>query len=92
MSGDREPILPAVRAAVLFRAKGRCEDCGADTALELHHLTYRKFGGEIFGHEGAGRSARALPALPPRSLGPVSWSVRPCRGARDDCHQRGKPT
>jgi len=66
MSGDREPILPAVRAAVLFRAKGRCEDCGADTALELHHLTYRKFGGEIFGHEGAGRSARALPALPPR--------------------------
>jgi 5-methylcytosine-specific restriction endonuclease McrA len=39
-SPQRKPIPPAVRTAVLKRAAGQCEDCGAVTALELHHRTY----------------------------------------------------
>src|SRR5262249_37849035 len=35
------PVPAAVRQAVLERAGGRCEDCGEQTALELHHLTYQ---------------------------------------------------
>ena len=55
---DRASIPAKVRAAVMRRARGRCEDCGAKTALELHHLRYTYFHGNradweesIFGHE-----------------------------------------
>lgn len=36
----RKPIPNEVRAAVLARAKGCCEDCGGALPLELHHTTY----------------------------------------------------
>jgi hypothetical protein len=35
-----DDIPHTVRRAVFARAKNRCEECGADTKLELHHLTY----------------------------------------------------
>jgi len=62
---DRAPIPPGVRAAVLKRAHSRCEVCGDQAPLEMHHTTYRcinlpgvnayyviKHGPDlIFGHE-----------------------------------------
>ena len=35
----------AVRKAVLERAQGRCEACGKEANLELHHRKYRSRGG-----------------------------------------------
>jgi hypothetical protein len=43
-TSETHPIPPVVRQAVLARAKSRCEDCGRQTRLELHHLTYHLFG------------------------------------------------
>lgn len=37
---NRKPILCKVRAAVMKRSCGVCEDCGGDEPLEFHHLTY----------------------------------------------------
>jgi hypothetical protein len=38
--------IPArVRKAVLERAAGRCEGCGAQVGTELHHRVYRSRGG-----------------------------------------------
>jgi 5-methylcytosine-specific restriction endonuclease McrA len=34
-----------IRPQVLARAGSRCEDCGAEAALDVHHKTYRNFGG-----------------------------------------------
>jgi 5-methylcytosine-specific restriction endonuclease McrA len=34
------------RKAVLRRAGYRCERCGADVPLDIHHLTYARFGHE----------------------------------------------
>jgi 5-methylcytosine-specific restriction endonuclease McrA len=57
---EQNPIPPAVRAEVLRRASGRCEECGCERPLELHHTTYTRFfgmhgdfgnAGDIFGYE-----------------------------------------
>lgn len=40
------PIPAAVRKAVLRRADGRCERCGREGPLELHHRRYRSRGGK----------------------------------------------
>jgi 5-methylcytosine-specific restriction endonuclease McrA len=37
---ESHPIPPEVRAAVLDRAHGGCENCGSRVPLELHHLDY----------------------------------------------------
>ena len=34
------------RGAALTRSRGFCEDCGARTSLEVHHLTYKRKGAE----------------------------------------------
>lgn len=48
----QRPIPEAVRCAVFRRARGCCEGCGCEAALDLHHLTYRREGREpIFGYE-----------------------------------------
>lgn len=35
-----------IRELVLARAHNKCEDCGADGPLDVHHKTYRNFGGK----------------------------------------------
>lgn len=40
---NRIPIPKEVRRAVMCRAEGRCEDCGRESPLELHHLTYTRW-------------------------------------------------
>jgi 5-methylcytosine-specific restriction endonuclease McrA len=35
------------RDAAIARADGRCQDCGARRALDVHHLTYRRKGAEL---------------------------------------------
>lgn len=52
---NRAPIPDSVRAAVVRRANGRCEDCGERDRLELHHLRYWREGEDepIFGTETA---------------------------------------
>lgn len=35
-----------VRPRIMRRAAGRCEGCGGDYALEVHHLTYDRLGHE----------------------------------------------
>jgi len=56
----RSEIPSTTRQAVLSRAKDRCECCGEERPLELHHLTYNlaritdrpeDFGDSIFGRE-----------------------------------------
>lgn len=37
----------SLRARVLARAQGRCEGCDSDTAVEVHHLTYKHLGDEF---------------------------------------------
>jgi len=35
-----------IRAAAIARANGKCESCGWDDNLTVHHKTYRRFGGQ----------------------------------------------
>lgn len=35
-----------VRCIVLFLAEFRCDECGSGGAVEVHHLTYQRFGRE----------------------------------------------
>jgi len=35
-----------IKTFVLERAESTCEDCGAQEPLEVHHKTYRNFGGK----------------------------------------------
>ena len=41
----RWPVLKALRAHVLERAKGRCERCGGKVRLDIHHVLRRSAGG-----------------------------------------------
>jgi 5-methylcytosine-specific restriction endonuclease McrA len=56
-----------LRKQVLRRAGWRCECCGRRGPLDVHHLTYERFGRELLGdlqalcrdcHDGAHREAR----------------------------------
>lgn len=53
----RTPIPPRARLKALRRARWRCEDCGARSRLDMHHLRYQReslFGlVPIFGGEAA---------------------------------------
>jgi 5-methylcytosine-specific restriction endonuclease McrA len=37
----------SLRARVLLRWNGRCENCGAARATEVHHRTYERLGREL---------------------------------------------
>jgi 5-methylcytosine-specific restriction endonuclease McrA len=39
------PTWKAIRARVIFRDGGQCRRCGTRYHLEVHHLTYVRFGG-----------------------------------------------
>lgn len=41
----RWPVLTALRAHVLARAQTRCEHCGVQRRLEIHHVRKRSAGG-----------------------------------------------
>lgn len=39
------PQWRAIRAGAIFAAGAQCENCGSRRRLEVHHLTYARFGG-----------------------------------------------
>lgn len=41
----RSAVWAEKRAAVLFRDGGQCRRCGSRWQLEVHHLSYARFGG-----------------------------------------------
>jgi 5-methylcytosine-specific restriction endonuclease McrA len=43
------PVWRATRAAALERADHRCQICGAEHGLEVHHRTYLHLGAEPWG-------------------------------------------
>lgn len=43
----QSPEWRAVRARILSRARGVCEECETAPATEVHHLTYERLGHEL---------------------------------------------
>ena len=43
----KSPQWKARRKNALGRAGGRCEDCGTERNLHVHHLTYKRHGNEL---------------------------------------------
>ena len=65
LRAENERLLQ--RKQVLRRAGWRCETCGRRAPLDVHHLTYERFGNELLGdlralcrecHDEAHRKAR----------------------------------
>ena len=86
------PIPEDVRAAVLERASGHCEDCYQETRLELHHVTYHTWGPRgpnelIFGRETP-EDLRALcrechGAAHKNAAGEYEWDPEEAEGERE---------
>lgn len=72
----------AIRAAVLARARWRCQACGARTRLEVHHVLKRAQGGSDFDLDRLVALCRPCHAQTDAPYAAGRLVIRPGRGGR----------